>query len=232
MVDESRFAFGRAVHRAFEAFARARLAAREPAVPAAGYDLLWTTFTETIDASGCTAEDAWRWRTRGGPVLAAFLRHELASDATPVGAELGFGIDLDLPGDDTGMRFVGYIDRINRRADGSLEVIDYKTGYVRSQADVDRDVQLTAYAFALAMGGLRDPATGEILPQAERLGLYFADPGVVVWTTRSAADLDPFRARLEADVRLIRNRVFPARPAERTCRWCDYRAVCPDAPWV
>ncbi len=63
------------------------------------------------------------------------------------------------PDDETPVRFVGYIDRIDRRPDGAIEVIDHKTGRPRSQDDVDRDRQLTAYAFACARGGLRDPAT-------------------------------------------------------------------------
>ncbi len=126
------------------------------------------------------------------------------------------------------MRFVGYIDRIDRRSDGAIEVIDHKTGKLRSQDEVDRDRQLTAYAFACARGALRDPATGEILPAAARLGLHFAEPGLMVWTTRSAEELDAFGAGLVAEVGAIRRREFAPRVGS-ACRWCEYRAACPDA---
>ena len=126
------------------------------------------------------------------------------------------------------MRLVGYIDRIDRRPDGAMEVVDHKTGRPRSQDEVDQDRQLTAYAFACARGALRDPSTGEVLPAASRLGLHFAEPGLTVWTTRSAEELDAFAAQLADEVGAIRRREFEPRPGS-ACRWCEYRASCPDA---
>ena len=141
--------------------------------------------------------------------------------------ELGFGVDVPVADDEVAVRFVGYIDRIDRRPDGAIEVIDHKTGKLRSQDEVDRDRQLTAYAFACAKGGLRDPATGETLPAAARLGLHFAETGLMVWTTRSAEELDAFGAGLVREVAAIRRREFGPRPGN-ACRWCEYRATCPD----
>ena len=76
--------------------------------------------------------------------LEVFLRLETAAtDRTPVGMEISFGrgdpqgeplaqvdpVTLDLGG---GVRFLlhGRIDRVDRLADGSYEVVDYKTGRV------------------------------------------------------------------------------------------------------
>ena len=222
------FTFGSAVHRAFEAFDRARIRARHDGVPAPGFDVLAQAFDEAVEAAGCEPDDAARYRARSGPVLRAYRERAVTSDAQPVGVELGFGLDVPVGDDESPVRFVGYIDRIDRRSDGAIEVIDHKTGRLRSQEDVDRDRQLTAYAFACARGGLRDPATGEVLPAAARLGLHFAEPGLMVWTTRSAEDLEAFGARLVAEVGAIRHREFGPR-AGSACRWCEYRAVCPDA---
>jgi len=130
--------------------------------------------------------------------------------------------------DEPPVRFVGYVDRIDRRRDGTIELIDHKTGWQRPQAEVDRDRQLTAYAFAGDRGGLRDPATGEALPAPIRLGLHFAEAGHTTWTTRSADELAAFGDRLCADVGAIRRRAFDPRPGP-ACRWCEYRATCPDA---
>ena len=93
---------------------------------------------------------------------------------------------------------------------------------------MDRDRQLTAYAFACARGGLRDPATGEVLPAAARLGLHFAETGITLWTTRSAEELEAFGDRLVDEVGAIRRREFAPR-AGTACRWCEYRTACPDA---
>jgi len=222
------FTFGSAVHRAFEAFDRARIRARRDDMPAPGYDLLARVFGEAVDGAGCEPDEIARYRARSGPVLLAYLERTVTSDAEPVAVELGFGVDVPLGDDEPPVRFVGYIDRIDRRPDGAIEVIDLKTGRLRSQDDVDRGRQLTGYSFACARGGLRDPATGEILPAAARLGLHFAESGLTVWTTRSADELEAFGAGLVAEVGAIRRREFEPR-AGTACRWCEYRAACPDA---
>jgi len=222
------FTFGSAVHRAFEAFDRARIRARREGMPEPGYDVLARAFGEAVDTAGCEPEESARYRARSAPVLLAYLERTLMSDAEPVGVELGFGIDVQVAGDAGPVRFVGYIDRIDRRSDGAIEVIDHKTGRPRSQEDVDRDRQLTAYAFACARGGLRDPASGEVLPAAGRLCLHFAESGLMVWTTRSAEQLDAFGARLVGEVAAIRRREFDPHPGS-ACRWCEYRGDCPDA---
>ncbi len=222
------FTFGSAVHRAFEAFGRATMRARCDGTPDPGLDVLERTFGEAIDGAGLEPDEAARYRARSVPVLAAYLERASMSDAEPVGVELGFGIDVPVAGDEPTVRFVGYIDRIDRRPDGAIEIIDHKTGKERSQEAVNRDRQLTAYAFACARGGLRDPGTGEVLPGAARLGLHFAETGHMVWTTRSAEEIDAFGVRLVGDVGAIRRREFDPKPGT-ACRWCEYRATCPDA---
>ena len=127
------------------------------------------------------------------------------------------------------VRFVGYVDRVDRAPDGSTEVLDYKTGRARGQVDVDADRQLTAYAYACARGALRDPATCETLPPASRLCLYFADSGTEVSTGRTPAQLAAFERDVVALAGRVRRREFDARPDAWRCRWCEYRNLCPDA---
>lgn len=220
------FTFGSAVHRAFEAFDRARIAARHDGSPPPGYAALWVAFSEAVDASGCDPDQIARFRARGEPVLRAYLARELASDSVPIAVELGFGVDVPLADDQPPVRFVGFVDRIDRWPNGAVEILDHKTGSPRPQDEVDRDVQLTAYSFAGARAGLRDPASGQVLPAPSRLGLHFAEAGLTVWTTRSLQALDAFGARLCAIVGAIRRREFAAHPSP-ACRWCEYRLTCP-----
>ena len=222
------FTFGSAVHRAFEAFDRAWMRARKVGMPDPGYDVLARAFGEALDGAGCEPEEVARYLARSGPVLLAYLGRAVTSDAVPIAVEIGFGVDVPVADGEATVRLVGYIDRLDRRPDGAIEVIDHKTGKLRSQDDVDRDRQLTAYAFAFARGGLRDPASGDVLPAASRLGLHFAETGLTVWTTRSTEELDAFGARLVGEVSAIRRREFAPRPGG-ACRWCEYRAACPDA---
>jgi len=221
------YGFGSAVHAAFEAFDRARIAAGpDGALPP--YEVLAEAFAASVDRSGCDPDLIARWRVRAEPVLRRYLEREAASDDRPIAVELGFGLDL-VPGEGAEfVRFVGYIDRIDRQPDGSIAVLDHKTGWARGQAEVDADRQLTAYAFACARGAVLDPATGVPLPAPSRLGLHFADTGVTVWTTRSPEAIEEFGRALGATVAAIRGRAFEATPGD-ACRWCEYRATCPEA---
>ncbi|HSV93719.1 MAG TPA: PD-(D/E)XK nuclease family protein, partial [Desulfobacterales bacterium] len=171
-VSPGQFAFGKAVHTAFEAFGLARIRARADCTADPGSEILQEALDRGLATSGLAPDEVEEARQRAGPVLVQFLALEASSAAEPVAVELGFGVDVALPGEGEGpeevgaVRFVGYVDRVDRAPDGSTEIVDYKTGRARRQADVDADAQLTAYAFGCARGGLRDPATGETLPPA------------------------------------------------------------------
>ena len=167
-------------------------------------------------------------RVAARPVLERFLQREAVSASEPVAVELGFGIDVALPADAGTIRFVGYVDRVDRAPNGTTMITDYKTGRPRSQAEVDIDRQLTAYAYAAARSALHDPATSDVIPPAGRLCLYFAD-GTEVSTTRTAGDLEVFERDLVAMATSARRREFDARPTPGRCRWCEYRGQCREA---
>lgn len=232
-VSPAQFAFGNAVHGAFEAFGRGRIRARAEGTAEPGPEVLQAALDRKLASSGLAPDEVEEARRRAVPVLARFLELEARTAAEPVAAELGFGVDVALPGESAAeagaVRFVGYVDRVDRAPDGSTEIVDYKTGRARGQADVDADAQLTAYAFGCARGGLRDPATGATLPPASRVGLYFAESGELAWTTRSDEQLAAFEAGLVQTVGRIHARESAARPAPWRCRWCEFRGECAEA---
>jgi RecB family exonuclease len=236
-VAPGQFAFGNAVHKAFERFVRERIRARAERAPDPGPDLLRQACDDVLERAGLEPAELAAARVRAIPVLARFLERKASGVSSPVAAELGFGVDVAVATDVTSgaptgansVRFVGYIDRVDRAPDGSTVVVDYKTGRARDQADVDADRQLTAYAYACARGALRDPASGETLPPASRLCLYFADSGTEVSTARTPAQLAEFEGDLIAMAGRVGRREFDPRPDRWRCRWCEYRNLCPDA---
>jgi len=236
-VAPGQFAFGNAVHTAFERFVRERIRARADGAPGPGLVLLQRACDEVLEHAGLEPGELAAARVRAAPVLARFLEREASSLSTPVAVELGFGVDVvvtaavtaEAPTQTSTVRFVGYIDRVDRAPDGSTEVVDYKTGRTRGQVDVDADRQLTAYGYACARGALRNPASGETLPPASRLCLYFADSGTEVSTGRTPAQLAAFEEDLVAMAGRARRREFDPRPDPWRCRWCEYRNLCPDA---
>lgn len=112
---------------------------------------------------------------------------------------------------------LGSIDRIDRLETGEHEVIDYKTGRIKEQKEVESDEQLTIYALA-ALESL------DILPQ--RLSLYFVEGNVKLSTTRNQEELKGKREDITRQIEEIRLSDFPAKPS-KLCRFCDYRRICP-----
>jgi DNA helicase II / ATP-dependent DNA helicase PcrA len=113
---------------------------------------------------------------------------------------------------------VGRIDRIDKRADGSVAVVDYKTGKARDQEDADASLQLSLYAIAVSeKWGYKVGA----------LMFHNLEENVAVTTTRSESDLLTARARVEEAAKNIAHGKFDAKPGMH-CSFCAYRSLCPE----
>jgi len=116
----------------------------------------------------------------------------------------------------------GRFDRVDRAADdGGRVVVDYKTGPPRAEQALQRDLQVRAYAVALARQLRRDDVTVELhwLQTAEVSTLQF-DRGAL---GRHLVQVESV-ARELADAHLRHD--FPAKPAGWRCRGCEFRTVC------
>ena len=110
------------------------------------------------------------WRARRAQIVTA-LRHglqaELDDGATPLATEFGFGLRNDAPPvvwtsavhPDVDVHFTGSIDRLDRMPDGSLRVMDLKTGSDTAYRSIAADhpfgagddkLQLAFYGWATA----------------------------------------------------------------------------------
>lgn len=223
------FAHAAAVHRGFEAFVIAEVRAAREGAAGPGLDALERGRDAALAEARLQPDEEARVRLGTAGAFERFLKRESMNDAQPVAAELGFGLDVELPEGSGALRFVGYVDRVDRLADGTTAICDYKTGRVQSQAEVDANRQLTAYAYAAARGALRDPTNGSVLPPASRLSLYFADAGVEVLTARTDTEFAAFERDLIEMAIAVRARQFDARPSQRQCRRCEYHDTCPSS---
>jgi DNA helicase II / ATP-dependent DNA helicase PcrA len=116
-----------------------------------------------------------------------------------------------------GIRFNGRIDRIDELPDGSVEIIDYKTGTPKSQKDVDKDLQVSLYAIAAKEALGYDP---------KLLSLYFLEPCEKVSTTRTQEQLEERKKEVLEVVKKIRKGEFEANPGMH-CNWCSFKDICP-----
>lgn len=222
------FEFGTVVHSAFEDFVKEARAAKTAGAEPPSFEQLQRAFDEHFDpASFGDTHEAGSYRQRSDGALRSFYERELKSRAEAVGLERYFVLELDAPDGAEPVRINGVIDRIDRHLDGSIEVIDYKTGRSKTQSAVDKDEQLSTYALAMARGAVTDEQSGEPLPAASRLTLYFTESDMAVSTVRTPEQLEAHAADLVDLATSMRSGDFTAMPDYRGCGWCDFARVCP-----
>lgn len=137
-------------------------------------------------------------------------------DAVITAVEENFILGLD-----AGVELRGRFDRVDAPYEGPPTVVDYKTGPPREAEALRSDLQVRAYAVALANRAEVDQVAVELhhLQTGEATRLVFA-----------AKDLQRFTNHLSASTaelaRAWRENEFPPRPSAWQCRRCDYRTVC------
>jgi DNA helicase II / ATP-dependent DNA helicase PcrA len=116
-----------------------------------------------------------------------------------------------------GSTLAGRIDRMDRASDGSVKIIDYKTGKPRSQEDADESLQLSIYAMAAQeKWGYR---IGE-------LGFHNLEGNVTIISKRTEFQLEQARERVTDAARNITDGNFQPNIGFH-CNFCSFRGLCP-----
>lgn len=157
----------------------------------------------------------------GVDMIRRYIEKNNPANFTIVALESPFQIEI---ADSTGTTHTvkGIIDRIDKTETG-YEIIDYKTGRkLPSQADVDRNLQLSVYTKAFLA---RYPKEAEHL-ETLTVSLYFLKHGVKLSSTRTAEDLAKVDELFLETIAEIEAGHFEPR-VNPLCDWCGFQKVCP-----
>ena len=198
--------FGIVLHQVLERFHRASGAGREDLIEL--FEASWRR------AGFGDSDDELQFRERALDALERYWERLRDEDGEPVWFERSFSFRL-------GPHLLrGRVDRVDRRPDGSYELIDYKTGKARTEDELSQDVQLSVYQM-----GAR---TSWRLETAAQSYLYVMT-GEKVPVEHSEEQLERVRATISEIGDGILRQEFQPTPSPEICSFCDYRIICPAA---
>jgi DNA helicase-2/ATP-dependent DNA helicase PcrA len=160
------------------------------------------------------SDDELQFRARAVDALRRYWELDRSSDAEPVWFERSFAFRL-------GPHLLrGRVDRVDRRPDGSYELIDYKTGKAKTESDLREDVQLSLYQM-----GARESWRLETSAQS----YLYVLTGEKVPVEHSEEELERVRGTVAEIADGILRQDFEPTPSYEVCSFCDYRIICPAA---
>lgn len=208
---KSYYSFGTTLHRVLERFHDSGdVGVSTTAEALAAYEESW------IDAGYSSAEEMAEAYGEGREILERHVNLALtvASDAKTLFVERQLRKDLGA------FVLLGRVDRVDQYADGTIEVVDYKSGRetVRPE-DVENDIAMACYMLLLRHHFPDAPIRARIL------ALRSGDSAIA---TLDEAAL----AQLEADLRALGTKILHEDYAEMTplpkalCARCDFLPLC------
>ncbi|HTA58767.1 MAG TPA: PD-(D/E)XK nuclease family protein, partial [Candidatus Baltobacteraceae bacterium] len=126
--------------------------------------------------------------------------------------EKGFELPLE-----NNVILTGRMDQVNSLGRKDVEIVDYKTGKPKKDADARKDLQLSIYALAAKEIFEWNPT---------RLVFHYLQNNQRQETTRDAKQIAEAEATVQETAADIRAGSFPAKPGF-FCRSCAYKPICP-----
>jgi len=161
-----------------------------------------------------SSDDELQFRDRAREAMRLYWERESESEGEPVWLERKFDIRI-------GEHHVrGRVDRVDRLPGGDHELIDYKTGERKSEADLESDLQLALYRLAAREAWELEASTGSYY--------YVLDAEKVAAPVR-ADDAERVERTVFEVGEGVLGQDFEPRPSPTVCGWCDYRLICPAA---
>jgi len=155
-------------------------------------------------------QQCFEYYRRGSGMLENYFKSFSVSDTKILYTEKSFEANIGK------YRFVGIIDRIDECSDGKKEIMDYKThAKVWEQERVDKDLQLTLYAYACKNIFGFNP---------DKISVYFLSNNTKMYTKRSAKEIENGINLALDTAEKITSENFEADTLK--CGNCDFKLKC------
>lgn len=213
--------FGTYIHKVLKWFYQ-----KDPHFPALDalldyYKEYWPKKSEGFEWQDSEEENSYF--KEGMRILEEYYKTNIPHQTSILDLETRFEVTIDENPDKQNGKHIltGVIDRIDKLPDGTIEIIDYKTGKrIASQRSVDSNDQLSLYAIGLKS---RWPRT-----KIEKLtlSLYFLKFNEKIKTQRKEQDLEESKEKVIQLIHKIEKSNFEPH-SSALCGWCGYRNICP-----
>jgi len=174
-----------------------------------------------VDEWYASAQEKKEYKEKGKEALKAFYEKIKDQKFKTINLEKGFFVKIMRGKGEEMYTLKGFIDRIDQLVDGSVELIDYKTGKAKEKLEGEDKLQLLLYQLACAevpavTGGLK----------VSKLTFYYLDGDKQVSFLGSEKDLEKVKDEVISVIEEIKNSQFEATPEYNTCKYCDFKDIC------
>ncbi|MCS6975566.1 MAG: PD-(D/E)XK nuclease family protein, partial [Gemmatales bacterium] len=220
--------FGTAVHKALE-----RLHQKYPRLSLELGPELLRFFEEEVQSVTFSSDLERRQAIKQGKeVLTRFLEEEQHVSQEIQNTEVEKDMRLYLENDVVlSMR----IDRVDALSDGSVRILDYKTGRIESGPEYLRRFQMPCYALAIQESYQRPINRIEVVGLRKLNDNGRIERKILQWNENgtekhlSPARLEALKQRIQEIAQAIRSGQFEAKPDKDTCDRCSYQLLCDKA---
>lgn len=133
----------------------------------------------------------------------------------PIDLETGFQFSI------SSFIIKGKIDRIDKNSDGTIILIDYKTGNVKDKLTFDEKQQLFLYQWAAG----KVPELNRY-GKVSQLAFHYLEDGSKQEFIGSEKDLEKMAEKIVTAAEEISLGKFAPNPSEYNCSHCDFREIC------